>query len=128
MTLGSEWENPCVNYIVIIVVHGTNTYITEALSMGNSNISTDLTLLSKWSNPGDDFLKNLENSQAKPESKSASYLKFCNTSVKFKLFNYIILGVSWESYIRHEAGEGLCHHLSFGHLYILCVQSYDRMI
>ena len=67
LTLGSEWENPCVNYIVIIVVHGTNTYITEALSMGNSNISTDLTLLSKWSNPGDDFLKNLENSQAKPE-------------------------------------------------------------
>ena len=61
--------------------------------MGNSNISTDLTLLSKWSSPGDDLLKNLEDSQAKPESKSASDLKFCNTSVKFKVVQLYYFGV-----------------------------------
>ena len=92
--------------------------------MGNSNISTDLTLLSEWSNPGNDFLKNLEHSQAKPESQSASDLKICDTGVKFKVVQLYSFGVfggflhltwSWRRFVSSSQSWSpshlLCYHM-----------------
>ena len=69
-----NFANPCNSFSKITYMDPL--VYTETLSVDNLDISIDLTLLSEWSKPDDDFLKNLENSQAKPESQSASYLKF----------------------------------------------------
>ena len=78
--------HPTQNYTAYQTINMCLKANPDKFCVSISDIATEFR--SPWSNPGDDFLKNLKHAKAQPESQSTSHLNF---QMKIQ-FNSILRG------------------------------------